>query len=238
MKNIGILTYHSVCNFVRNLQSLSTVGYFKKNGYNPIVIDWVPDEVERQYINSIPPPQFAEHQRFVRDHLPLSGRCRSEEDILKQIHANALDAVVIGSDAVTQHKSLLSRLHFPTRRFFTVAPPPPSHLLYPNPFWGGFASKTNPRMPVIMMSVSSQNEQFLGIYGRIRKQMYKTLRELSYISVRDSWTQKMFMHISNGRLIPPITPDPASRSIKTPVSLLPPSKPCLTNSIFRQITFY
>ena len=208
MKNIGILTYHSVCNFGANLQAISTVGYFKKKGFNPVVIDWVPEDVERQYSNTIPPLQFAEHQRFVREHLPLSQRCKSEEDILKQIRTNALDAVVIGSDAVTQHKSLWSRFHFPTRKLFTISPPPPPHLIFPNPFWGSFAGKLNPRIPIIMMSVSSQNEQYIGIQGDVRRRMYETLKDLAYISVRDRWTQKMFKHISSGRIIPPITPDP------------------------------
>jgi hypothetical protein len=208
MKNIGILTYHSVCNFGANLQAISTVGYFKKKGFNPVVIDWVPEDVERQYSNTIPPLQFAEHQRFVREHLPLSQRCKSEEDILKQIRTNALDAVVIGSDAVTQHKSLWSRFHFPTRKLFTISPPPPPHLIFPNPFWGSFTDKLNPRIPIIMMSVSSQNEQYIGIQGDVRRRMYETLKDLAYISVRDRWTQKMFKHISSGRIIPPITPDP------------------------------
>jgi hypothetical protein len=208
VKNTGILTYHSVCNFGANLQALSTVGYFKKKGYNPIVIDWVPQDVELQYRNAVPPVQFAEHQRFIREYLPLTQRCRTEEDILTQIRTNNLDAVVIGSDAVTQHKSLWSRIHFPTRKLLTISPPPPPHLVYPNPFWGSFADKLNPKIPVIMMSVSSQNERYIGIQGDVRRRMYETLKGLSYISVRDSWTQKMFKHISSGRIIPPITPDP------------------------------
>lgn len=208
MKNIGILTYHSVCNFGANLQAVSTVGYFKRKGFNPVVIDWVPEDVERQYSNTIPPLQFAEHQRFVREYLPLSQRCRSEEDILKQIRIKALDAVVIGSDAVTQHKSLWSRIHFPTRKLLTISPAPPAQLIFPNPFWGSFADKLNPIIPIVMMSVSSQNEQYIGIQGNVRRRMYETLKDIAYISVRDRWTQKMFRHISRGRIVPPITPDP------------------------------
>lgn len=208
MKNIGILTYHSVCNFGANLQALSTVGYFKRKGYNPIVIDWVPEEVERQYSRTTPPLQRAEHERFVNEHFPLTDRCRTEDDILRQIRANAMDAVVIGSDAVTQHKSLWSRFHFPTRRVFTIAPPAPSHLVFPSPFWGSFSKKLESQIPVIMMSVSSQNEKYIGIQGDVRRQMHDTIKDLAYISVRDRWTQKMFRHISGNRMVPPVTPDP------------------------------
>ena len=38
--NIGILAYHSACNYGANLQVLSTVGYLKRNGHNPIVINY------------------------------------------------------------------------------------------------------------------------------------------------------------------------------------------------------
>ena len=41
---IGILTYHSVYNFGANLQVLSTVGYLKNNGFEPIVINWIPED--------------------------------------------------------------------------------------------------------------------------------------------------------------------------------------------------
>lgn len=208
MKNIGILTYHSVCNFGANLQALSTVGYFKRKGYNPIVIDWVPEDMERQYSTTVPSAQFSEHEHFIAEFLPLTKRCRTEDDIVKQIHSNALDAVVIGSDAVAQHKSLWSRFHFPTRRFFSIAPSPPPQLVFPNPFWGSFGAKLENEIPIIMMSVSSQNEKYIGIQGSIRRRMYETIKNFAYISVRDHWTQKMFRHISGGRIVPPVTPDP------------------------------
>jgi hypothetical protein len=119
-----------------------------------------------------------------------------------------IHAIVIGSDAVVQHKSLYSRVHFPTRSIVTVAPPPPPHLVYPNPFWGSLVHMLPGNIPILMMSVSSQNERFIGIQGRSRNQMWGTLKLLPYISVRDRWTQKMFQHISRGALHPKITPDP------------------------------
>jgi hypothetical protein len=47
--NIGILTYHFVSNFGANLQTLSTFMYLKKHHYNPIIIDWVPYDLEKYY---------------------------------------------------------------------------------------------------------------------------------------------------------------------------------------------
>lgn len=208
MKKIGILTYHSVCNYGANLQTFSTVGYFRKKGFIPIVIDWVPYELERQYLDSIPPAQYDAHRQFVKNYLPLSERCISENDVLEQIRKHSLDGVIIGSDAVTQHKSLWARFHFPTKEIFSISPLPPPQLMYPNPFWGCFVDKISPRIPTVMMSVSCQNERYHGILGSTRKQMCETLRKMSYISVRDGWTQKMFKYISRGSIVPPVTPDP------------------------------
>jgi hypothetical protein len=208
MKNIGILTYHSVCNFGANLQALSTVGYLKKHGFEPIVINWVPDAVEQQYIRSVPHDQYLAHEQFVRDHLPTTSRCTTESEIVQQIRSHSIAAVIIGSDAVAQHKSMLSRVYFPTRTLLTIAPPAPPHLLFPSPFWGSFTDSFEGRIPAIMMSVSSQNEQYIGIQGNVREEMYNKIKSMPYISVRDQWTQMMFKHISRGRIVPPITPDP------------------------------
>jgi hypothetical protein len=221
MRKIGILTYHSVCNFGANLQALSTVGFLKKHGVDPIVINWVPYEVERQYAGTVPAAQYAMHQQFVSDHLPVTALCRNEEDISREIEKCSIEAVIIGSDAVAQHKTILSRIYFPTRRILTVAPPPPPHLRFPSPFWGSFSGKMDSRIPVVMMSASSQNEQYLGIQGKVRDDMYDAIRTMAYISVRDRWTQKMFRHIARGRIVPPITPDPVFSFTKNAGELIP-----------------
>ncbi len=208
MKNIGILTYHSVCNFGANLQALSTVGFFRRKGYNPMVIDWVPDAVDSQYRKSILPEQYAEHEKFVSEYLPLTSRCRTEQDIVEQIKNHNIDAVVIGSDAVAQHKSFWARINFPTRKIVTVSPEPPAHLIYPNPFWGSFSNSLDKKIPVILMSVSSQNEKYYGIQGQVRSEMANSISEFAYVSVRDNWTQAMFKHITCGKIVPPVTPDP------------------------------
>lgn len=55
---IGILTYHWVANFGANLQTLSTVCLFKKNGFIPIVINWIPLDCELKYQSSTPVEQL------------------------------------------------------------------------------------------------------------------------------------------------------------------------------------
>ena len=41
---IGLLTYHWVANYGANLQALSTYCYLDNNVYNPIIINWVPND--------------------------------------------------------------------------------------------------------------------------------------------------------------------------------------------------
>ena len=37
---IGVLAYHSACNYGANLQVLSTLGYLRHKGYEPFVINY------------------------------------------------------------------------------------------------------------------------------------------------------------------------------------------------------
>ena len=46
---IGLLAYHSAINFGATLQLLSTYMFFKNNGYEPIVINWVASDLEAFY---------------------------------------------------------------------------------------------------------------------------------------------------------------------------------------------
>ena len=78
---IGIITYHAVYNFGANLQILSTVGYLKKHGYEPRVIDWMPVDLERKYDKGTPQEQVEAHKNFQKEYLPLTKRCRNSKEI-------------------------------------------------------------------------------------------------------------------------------------------------------------
>ena len=108
--NIGILTYHAVCNFGANLQVLSTVQYLRNQGHNPIVIDWLLDELDSRYRRTTPKIQYKEHEEFRKAYLPMTTRCRTSEEVAKVIEKENIDAVIIGSDAVLQHFGLLFHL--------------------------------------------------------------------------------------------------------------------------------
>ena len=44
--NIGVLTFYKVANFGANIQGVSTFCYLKKNGHNPIFLNYVSRKTE------------------------------------------------------------------------------------------------------------------------------------------------------------------------------------------------
>jgi hypothetical protein len=204
---IGILTYHSVYNFGANLQTYSTVGYLKNNGFEPIVINWIPEDLEARYDRTIPIEQAIAHKMFIKNFLPTTAICRNTSDIIQVIKKENINGIIVGSDAVLQHTTFLSRFSL-TRKGIILNKYPGSDTLFPNPFWGSFIPFLEEKIPIIIMSASSQNTNFKYIRGKMKKKMNISLSYFNYITVRDDWTRRMVKYLTNGTIIPDITPDP------------------------------
>lgn len=204
---IGILTYHAVCNFGANLQALSTVEYIRNNGHEPIIIDWLIEELDSRYKRTTPEIQYKEHEEFRNSYLPMTARCRTSEDVASIIEKENIDAVIIGSDAVLQHFGFWSRVVIPSRKIISYATPPRDQMC-PNPYWADFTTYLGRRIPVCMMSASSQNAPYKSYTSKELTYLDNFLQRFSYISVRDTWTQGMVSRITNGRVVPDVTPDP------------------------------
>ena len=204
---IGILTYHAVCNFGANLQVLSTVSFIRKSGHTPIVINWLTEELDFQYSSTTIVEQYNIHKDYREKYLPLTKRCYTDEDIVRTICEEDIDAIIVGSDAVTQHHPWLSRIVFPCRKIITIVKATKDRMC-PNPFWGSFYNKLDKKIPLVMMSGSSQNSSF-KLLGRKEKLMLKEhIMQFSYVSTRDDWTSKMINYITDGQITPKVTPDP------------------------------
>lgn len=204
---IGILTYHSVYNFGANLQVLSTVSYLKNNGFEPIVINWLPRDLEDNYNRAIPEAQANIHKKFLVDFLPCTEICRTESDIIRVISDYNIKGIIIGSDAIMRHNTYFSRIRL-TKRGIRVSPKPSADGLFPNPFWGSFIPSLKEDIPVVVMSASSQNSDYKLFRGNLKKNMYNSLNRFKLITVRDDWTSRMIKHITKGTIIPSVTPDP------------------------------
>ena len=204
---IGILAYHSACNYGANLQVLSTVGYLKRTGHQPIVINYESEEFIRFYKHITPVETYNSFYEFRHKYMPLSHICHITEELANVIDSLQLDAIIIGSDAVAQHHPLFSRMVFPTRTICSINKMTADRY-FPNPFWGTFSDYLKKPIPLAILSASSQDSNYHLFLPSMKKQMWKRLKDFKYISARDEWTKDMYKSISHRKLNVDVTPDP------------------------------
>ena len=204
---IGLLAYHAACNFGAFLQLLSTVEYIKKKGDEPIVINWIPKDFRKDYEKRSLPDVRSLYARLREKYYPMTELCETEKQVAMVIENENIEAVIIGSDAVTQHHPLRERIHFPCRRIIYIAHPT-SDRMFPNCFWGSFNKYLKKTIPLAVISGSSQDSKYYFIKGLTKFKMKKSILDFRYVSVRDDWTQKMIEYITDGDVIPEVTPDP------------------------------
>jgi len=204
---IGLLAYHSACNFGATLQLLSTYRYLKNHGHTPIVINWVPEDLEAFYAENTSAAQ--QQQQFstrkqLWDETPL---CRTDQEVAHTIGQQGIEAVIIGSDAVAQHHPLLERVVFPCKRI-VVVDHYTSDRMFPNAFWATWRDLLRRDVPVAVISASCQDSMYRLIPPATRKEMGRRAQRHDYLSVRDTWTADMFRHLTHGKRLPKVTPDP------------------------------
>ena len=217
---IGLLAYHSACNFGATLQLLSTFMFLKNHGQEPVVINWVAKDLEDFYARNTPSFQYANYLKLRLMLWKETALCRTIKDVASVISSEQIEAVIIGSDAVAQHHPLFERIVFPCRKIVGINPVT-SDRGFPNPFWGVWSDYLDRPVPVALMSAASQDSQYKFIPKHIRKQMKERILAYKYASVRDVDTQKMFSYITEGECCPPVTPDPVFAFNQNAASLLP-----------------
>lgn len=207
---IGVLTYFNVPNFGAQLQTFSTVGYLKRKGHDPVVINWVPADLEAMYARRVSSAQLQAHKDFVAAYLPVTPLCRTEEEVIKVVDESSLDGMIHGSDALFKYEPERARRHFRKRKMRFVVNKPSISVegLEGNVFWGHYLSKTEKSIPASVYAVSSQNCPYQLLTFRERRQLRDGLKNFQVISVRDAWTQGMVEKIMGGRCVVPIDPDP------------------------------
>ena len=205
---IGILTYHCVPNFGAQLQTISTVGYVKKMGHDPIVLHWYPQDLEDMYVERIPEIQVKEHLNFTNEVLPVSKLCRSEEDLLEVIEENHIEAIIAGSDALFKYVPEVCRKRFSKKKFSYVSIKVLSvEDKHANPFFCDYYTKLHRSIPICAFSVSSQNCPYYLLNKNERLYFYEGINHYKSVTVRDEWTKEMVEELSKFRNVK-ITPDP------------------------------
>ena len=207
---IGILTYFNVPNFGAQLQTLSSVGYLRRMGHDPAVINWVPADLEAMYARRVPSAQLQAHKEFVETYLPTTSLCRTEEEVVKAIDENGLEAMIHGSDALFKYEPERTRRHFRKRKMSFVVNKPSISVegLSGNVFWGHYLSQLKKSIPASVYAVSSQNCPYSLLTFRERRRLRDGLKNFHVISVRDEWTRGMVKKIMGNRYDVPIYPDP------------------------------
>lgn len=204
---IGLLAYHAACNFGAFLQLLSTVEYIKKQGDEPRVINWVPRDFRKDYEKRSPSEVRKLYSALQQQYYPLTKLCESSKEVAEVIEKEGIEAVIIGSDAVCQHHPFRERFNFPVKRIVYYAKIT-SDRLYPNCFWGDFNKYLKKPIRIAMISGSSQDSKYYYISGKTKRKMKESIESFSYLSVRDDWSRKMISYLTDGKVIPDITPDP------------------------------
>jgi exopolysaccharide biosynthesis predicted pyruvyltransferase EpsI len=205
---IGILTYHCHSNFGAQLQAISSVGYFKRMGHEPIVLHWYPKDLEEMLSKRIPDEQTDCHKVFTENNLPISNICRTTKELADEIERLCLDALFVGSDALFKYTPLKCRKRFSIRklRFVDLTPLSCQDLL-DNPFFGKIGGFLSRKIPMVAFSVSSQNCPYTKMTNKEVSEMSKQMDNFLSISVRDEWTKSMVETINKRNSIQ-ITPDP------------------------------
>ena len=217
---IGLLAYHSVCNFGATLQLLSTYTYLLNHRHTPIIINWVPEDLEEYYRSCTPKTQF-ECQKSVRRQLwKETDLCRNSQEVAQAIRKEGIEAVIVGSDAVAQCHPFLERVTFPCKTVIAIGKNT-SDREYPNPFWGVWQDNLEHPIPMAVMSASCQDSSYRLIPSGMRKEMRKRIASYKYLSVRDTWTRDMMAYLSKNQVVPPVTPDPVFAFNQNAKSLIP-----------------
>lgn len=217
---IGLLAYHSAINYGATLQLLSTYMYLKNHGADPVVINWVPMDLDVFYARRSTEQQRAYCRQLRQQIWRETSLCRTSEEVARQIEAEHIDAVIVGSDAVAQHHPAMERAIFPCRRIVYIQKYT-SDRMFPNPFWGQFNDYLSHPIPVAVMSASSQDSAYPLFTPWLKHRMCKAINSYAYLSVRDKWTQAMMEHVTNGKLRPAVTPDPVFAFSDNAQSLIP-----------------
>lgn len=206
MKIIGILTYHCVPNFGAQLQVLSTIGYLRNHGYEPVVLNWYPEDLEQFYHNRIQDIQYDCQYNFSQTEMPVSRRCSSLYALCEEIERLKLNGLFLGSDALFDYVPESWRYNISFKKFKKIPIKFTSNHLLPNPFWGSFNDVLEKPIPFVGFSISSQNMPYQNLNKTERKELKRLLLQFRQLTVRDKWTRDLVKYIS-GRHVS-ITPDP------------------------------
>ncbi len=203
---VGILTFHWSYNFGANLQALATQNALRAAGVEPVIVNYRDPTKVAHYQRVTDPQQAEQHEQFCRDYLTESPVLRDSDEI--EAYCNdALDAVLVGSDAVfsivanNSPKQLLKRFRSKSDRTYTMG----SSQTIPAYFlpW-----KKETKVKRGSIAASSTGTQFYFLSMGHYRQLWRALRNFDALTVRDNWTRMMVRFLTAGTRTPSLCIDP------------------------------
>ena len=168
------------------------------------IIDWRPEDTQKAYEVITSKSQRIAHEQLWSTYYKMTHLCRTNSEVLDIIKKEKFDAIVIGSDAVLQYRPVLSELK-PTRKVLPRVFFREQEQSFPNPYFGLIRGD---EIKVAYISISAQNAPISSLTCWEKSKMREYLKTISFITVRDTWTQDYIRLVENKRRTPPITPDP------------------------------
>ncbi len=184
---IGILTFHTPCNFGANLQAYSSCQYLRRLGNDVFILNFV-RETDSTYKGTISKEQWQAHQNFVKSHLPITKELRCLNDVKDEIKRLDLDMILIGADAVWR------------------APKTENDMI----FYGTWIlDKEFEDMKVSSLSAAHMGDGYNDVSSGYKDEIKRCLSKFKVISVRDSWTRdKLNEDIFCEQKVEIVSPDP------------------------------
>lgn len=204
---IGILTYHCVPNFGAQLQTLSTIAFLRNHGYEPIVLNWYPKDLEEFYNRRGTESQNMYQLNFARENMPLSQLCRTIPELVMEIERLGIEHIILGSDALFDYIPEKYRCNFSLKKLKRIPITVTSNHLLPNPFWGSFNDFIEKTIRIYGYAISSQNIPFNDLSSQERKEIKRLLKGFKILTVRDEWTKQFAERIGDCTDVS-VVPDP------------------------------
>lgn len=184
---IGILTYHSPCNFGANLQAYASSKFFESLGYTVRVINYLPLENDNEGRNLT--EQEIAHDNFSQHTLNVTRKVYSGEDVYNVVKEEQIDIVAIGSDAVW-NKNNRKRLEVFYAKWL-------------------FNTELEKKVRVIALSPAFMGSDYRDLTMEERDSFKQGLLKFSAINTRDEWTKNVVnREIVGGEYIKTVNPDP------------------------------
>ena len=183
---IGIMTYHTPCNFGANLQAYASYKYFTSLGIDTWIINYT--LLSDKSYDIAAEAQKEAHWNFSQQTLRVT-RVVNNESLLDLVREMNFDTIGVGADAVW-NKRVVDDL----RVFFCD--------------WL-FKSDLKDKVKVFALSPAFMGQTYSDLSLDVKKDFKSALEQFTYLNARDQWTAYVVnKEIAGYELIKNINPDP------------------------------